>query len=152
MDNTLNYCFGIDFGTTNSATVGYAIIGDSRERISYGDDEQRPIPSVVAIDKKTGEVFTGREAWERRLELAQSCEYIASVKSLLGKPWEKYIAGKKWNPENVTADVFKCLQKNVVDRTGMTIDQAVIAIPIGFPGEKRGLIRNAAAMAGIEIQ
>ena len=152
MDNSLKYCFGIDFGTTNSATVGYAIMGDSSEQILYGDDEQRPIPSVVAIDKNTGEVFTGREAWERRLELAQSCEYISSIKSLLGTPWEKVIAGKVWNPEKVAAEVFKCLQRNVVARTGVTMNQAVIAIPIGFAGENRSLIRNAAAMAGIEIR
>ena len=51
--------FGIDFGTTNSATVGFSILGSESSRNQYGDDEGRPNPSVVAIDRKTGEVMTG---------------------------------------------------------------------------------------------
>ena len=52
--------FGIDFGTTSSATVGYMVMDHTPEEFLYGDEEGRPIPSVVAIDKKTGEVFTGQ--------------------------------------------------------------------------------------------
>ena len=80
--NLYNY-FGIDFGTTSSATVGYMVMDHIPEEFLYGDDEGRPIPSVVAIDKKTGEVFTGREAWDRKTELSESCEYVSSVKTIL---------------------------------------------------------------------
>ena len=55
----MKYYFGIDFGTTNSATVGYVVMDQKPEAIQYGDEEGRPIPSVVAIDKNTGQVFTG---------------------------------------------------------------------------------------------
>lgn len=49
--NLSNY-FGIDFGTTSSATVGYMVMDHTPEEFLYGDEEGRPIPSVVAIDKK----------------------------------------------------------------------------------------------------
>ncbi len=152
MDNTkLKYCFGIDFGTTNSATVGYAFMGGTYEKILYGDDEQRPVPSVVAINKKDGTVYTGREAWERQQELSQDCEFITSVKSLLDQDWSKIIANKKWTPVEVAAEVFKGLQENVHDRTGIAIDEAVVAIPVGLSAQKRTMLRSAAALAGINI-
>lgn len=151
MANQLKYRFGIDFGTTNSATVGYAFMGNSFEKILYGDDEQRPVPSVVAINKETGEVYTGRTAWERRQELSQDCEFITSVKSLLDQEWSKIIAGKKWTAVEVAAEVFKGLQQNVYDRTGIAMDEAVVAIPVGLKAPKRRLVRKAAALAGLKI-
>ena len=150
-DTKLKYCFGIDFGTTNCATVGYAYIGNSYEKILYGDDEQRPIPSVVAINKSDGSVHTGRAAWERRQELSQECEYIASVKSLFDKEWSRRISGKLWTPELVAAEVFKCLQQNVYERTSIIMEEAVVAIPVGLNAAKRRILRNAAASAGIKI-
>lgn len=149
--NKLKYCFGIDFGTTNSATVGYAFMGEKYEEILYGDSEQRPIPSVVAINKNDGTVYTGREAWERRQELSQECEFIPSVKSLIDNEWSKIIAEKKWVPDEVAAEVFKGLQKNVYERTGIVMEEAVVAIPVGLNANKRNILRKAAAMAGIKI-
>ena len=69
MATGLKYYFGIDFGTTNSATVGYVVMDQKPEAVKYGDEEGRPIPSVVAIDKTTGAVFTRSE--ERRV--GQEC-------------------------------------------------------------------------------
>ena len=75
--------FGIDFGTTSSAVVGINRLKGTAKIVKYGDEEGLPIPSTVAIDKKTGEVFTGRDAWARQMELSESCEYISSVKTIL---------------------------------------------------------------------
>ena len=61
MASRLDSFFGIDFGTTSSATVGYLVLNDNADEIKYGDAEGRPIPSVVAIDKDkklTDYVFT----------------------------------------------------------------------------------------------
>lgn len=151
MDNSFKRCFGIDFGTTNSATVGVTVFKNKTEENKYGDDEQRPIPSVVAINKKNGTIYTGRDAWERRQELSQTCEFIPSVKSLLDKEWSKVIAGKKWTPDLVAAEVFKGLQKNIYGQTGVAMENAVIAIPVGFSAKKREILRKAALRAGIAI-
>ena len=95
MATGLKYYFGIDFGTTNSATVGYVVMDQKPEAVKYGDEEGRPIPSVVAIDKTTGAVFTGRDAWDKKMELSESCEYISSVKTILDSEQIKTIAGRE---------------------------------------------------------
>lgn len=64
----------------NSATVGYVVMDQKPEAVKYGDEEGRPIPSVVAIDKTTGAVFNGRDAWDKKMELSESCEYCCGRK------------------------------------------------------------------------
>ena len=39
MGMNLNNFFGIDFGTTSSATVGYMVMDHNPEEFLYGDDE-----------------------------------------------------------------------------------------------------------------
>lgn len=148
----LHCYFGIDFGTTNSATVGYLVMDQNPECVKYGDDEGRPIPSAVAIDKQTGEIFTGREAWDKKMELSETCEYISSVKTVLDSEQIKEIAGKKWSVVDIATEVFRCLKNNVMDRTGMLMEDATVAIPVGFSSGKRARLRQAAKNAGINIR
>lgn len=145
-----NY-FGIDFGTTSSATVGFSVLDHIPECFQYGDEEGRPIPSVVAIDKNTGEVYTGRTAWDKKMELSESCQYISSVKSMLDSEFSWEIAGKVWTPVIVAAELFKTLKRNVEERTGVDMSVATVAIPIGFTPTKRNRLREAASLAGITI-
>lgn len=151
METTLTNYFGIDFGTTRSATVGYLVMDHSPEVFLYGDEEGRPIPSVIAINKTTGEVYTGREAWDKKMELSESCEYISSVKTILDQDTTMTIAGREWSPVDVAAELFKALRKNVKERTGVEMTAAAVAIPIGFSPKKREKLRNAAKAAGITI-
>ncbi len=85
MAANLKSYYGIDFGTTSSAVVGYMVMDNKPEQFRYGDDEERPIPSVVAINKETGEVITGREAWDRKMELSETCRYFSSINTVLDK-------------------------------------------------------------------
>ena len=146
--------FGIDFGTTNSSVVQCVSLDGKTRRIPYGDDEGRPMPSIVAIDKATGEVFIGREAWNKRSELAQSCECIQSVKSLLEVDgWSKFIAGKWWTAKDIAAEVFKALRNNITGNDSFEEDlKAMVAVPVGFSRSKREAIRNAAKEAGIDVE
>lgn len=147
----LKYYFGIDFGTTNSATVGYVIMDQKPECVKYGDEEGRPIPSVVAIDKQSGEVFTGRSAWDKKMELSETCEYISSVKTILDSEQKREIAGKEWSVVDIATEVFRCLKENVMDRTGIEMENATVAIPVGFSSDKRSKLRLAAKNVGINI-
>lgn len=147
----LKYYFGIDFGTTNSATVGYLVMDQEPEVFKYGDEEGRPIPSVIAIDKTTGQVFAGREAWDKKMELSESCEYISSIKTILDSEQTKTIAGREWTAVDMASEVFKHLRDNVRDRTGIDMEEATVAIPIGFSASKRTKLREAAEKAGIHI-
>lgn len=151
MPKELKHYFGIDFGTTNSATVGLAVMDNKTNMFLYGDDEDRPIPSVVAINKNTGEIYTGRDAWNKKMELAETCVYISSVKSILDSDWTQDIAGRTWTTTDVATEVFKALKANVAERTGAEMTSATVAIPIGFVAEKRERLRIAARNAGIVI-
>ena len=145
--------FGIDFGTTNSAACSFT--GYNQETIvpiCYGDDEQRPFPSVIAINKKTGEIITGREAKIRRNELIGEYEYFSSIKSVIDGTQTWTIAGKVWTPEDVAAEIFKALKNRVERGTTSTIDEAVVAVPNGFTAEKKKHLRNAALKAGIKVK
>jgi molecular chaperone DnaK len=141
--------YGIDFGTTNCATVGIDVAHVQR----YGDNQGQPYPSIVAINKTTGEVKArGREARQHREQLAGSCEIITSVKTHLGtgKTWN--IGGRTWTPEQIASEIFKGLKEQVQNISGGDgIDSALVSIPIGFNPAKRKELRQAATLAGIEI-
>ena len=148
----MGYFYGIDFGTTSSAVVGTYI--DNGIRADYfGDAEGLPIPSVVAIDKVTGDVFTGREAWKKRTELSESCEFITSVKSFLDQKKTLTIAGGEWTPEDIACELFKSLKNTVAETTDYRedLDTAMVSIPVGFSPEKRDVLRRAAKRANINI-
>lgn len=113
MGKGLSNYFGIDFGTTSSAVVGYMVMDHKPEKFLYGDQEGRPVPSVIAIDKTNGQVFTGRDAWDKKMELSESCEYISSVKTILDEDIVYNIAGKEWTPIDIAAELFKSLSNNV---------------------------------------
>ena len=145
--------FGIDFGTTNSAITYTATNKVSRLIASTGN---RPYPSLVAINRVTGEVLCGESARAHRETLAHTdCEVIRSVKRLLGtsKAWK--IAGDIWTPTRVAGALFTKLREHAESRGDLTdkhaLDQAVVSIPINFAAEKRQQLREAAESAGITV-
>lgn len=145
--------FGIDFGTTNSAACSFTGLSqDTIIPICYGDDEQRPFPSVIAINKTTGEIITGREAKSRRNELIGDHEYFSSIKSVIDGSQTWTIAGKTWTPEDIAAEIFKALKSRVERGTSNILDEAVVAVPNGFSSEKKRHLRNAAKKAGINVK
>lgn len=143
--------YGIDFGTTNSAAS--SMTGDVKEnvrQINYGDDEGRPFPSLVAINKNTGKVITGREAKARRNELEGEYQYFSSIKSIIADELVVEIAGKKWTPIDIAAEIFKGLKEKIGRER--VCDKAIVAVPVGFTADKKRNLREAARRAGIEVK
>jgi molecular chaperone DnaK len=137
---------GIDFGTTNSAAV--ALIGNSSINVGHGS---RPFPSVVAINRVTGNVVArGFEAWEQRESLSESCEVVTSPKSYLGSNQVWKIGGQDWYPADIAAEVFKGLVEKLEPVAGKIIE-ATVSIPVGFAPSKRRELRQAAKKAGLHI-
>ena len=110
--------FGIDFGTTNSAVVSLSKTGaEIMPPIHYGDDEGRPMPSVVAINKENGDKIIGRDAKDNRNSLIQTHEYISSIKTDIDKNIKWNYGEKEFNPENIATEIFSNL-KNRIERNG----------------------------------
>ena len=142
--------FGIDFGTTNSATVGLL----QGHTTLFGDDAGQPYPSIIAVNETTGQVVAkGREAWNGRQELSRSCRILTSAKLHIGEKDSERIGPETWSPERVVMEVLKGLAERVRERgNGALLEKATMAIPVGFPPEKRKALRKAAQGAGIEIE
>ena len=51
-------------------------------RYEHGDNQGTPFPSIVGINKQTGEVITGRDAKNRRIELSANYNFT-SIKSII---------------------------------------------------------------------
>lgn len=144
--------FGIDFGTTNSAMAGIKKTSEGYSIIKYTDEIGGPFPSLIAIDRNTGEVFCGRKAWQQRRELSETCEVIKSVKSFLGTEKKWYIAGKEWTPELVTAHILKGLIDNAYNKFNDEMKEAIISVPVDYSAEKRKALRKAAEMVGLKVK
>ena len=152
MNRQINW-FGIDFGTTNSAAVSFTGTDLlSVKEIDCGDYEGRPFPSLVAINVKNGSVITGREARERKNELSSEYKFFSSIKSIIGSDVPYEIAGKKWKPVDIAAEILKGLKRNVSENKGLKCDEAIVAVPIGFTADKKKNLREAAKKAGINVK
>lgn len=148
-----NY-FGIDFGTTNSAVVAIAAINGEKigEAQRIGEDERHPLPSFVAINKTTGEVRTGLAA-KRSISDSDEYKVFSSIKTVIDDDRDWKIAGRTWTQIDIAAELFKALKNNVLEKTGgvMKMEEAVVAVPVGFSPKKKNNIRRAAKEAGIKI-
>lgn len=150
MDSKMKYYFGIDFGTTNSALCGYGLKDNTKFFFKYGDEDERPIPSTVAIDEH-GNIYTGRDAWNKRNQLRERCKYFHSIKTVLDSDETYTIAGKLWTTTDIASEIFKHLKSKVKEKNNIEMTAALVSIPIGFNSIKRAKLRQAATIAGIDI-
>lgn len=142
---------GIDFGTTNSAAISFLDEGKEIGRYEHGDDQGTPFPSIVGINKETGEIITGRDAKNRRIELSENYEFFTSIKSIIDKDEYYDVAGKKWTPVALATEILKGL-KTEIKRKNVEADSVVMAVPVGFSAKKKMKLREAAQNAGIKIE
>ena len=154
MKGRIEYYFGIDFGTTNSAAVAIKRYKDSVSYINLSDEYGNPFPSLLAIDNKNGSVYCGRKVWQERRTLQDTCEIITSIKSYLedeNKVWR--INNKLWTPKDLTTELFKAIKYHIEQRINedAKVEEAVVSIPVGFSSKKRAIIREAAKSAGIKV-
>ncbi len=141
--------FGIDFGTTNSAAV--ELYEQTFREYGYG---QKPLPSIVAIDKATGATKAGPEVREHQLELEQDGRFhvIRSVKTILDSEQHWTTERGRWTPPMVAAEVLKTLS-NQVRQFGLEegIRAATFGVPVGVRPSAARVLREAAKLAGIHV-
>jgi len=161
---------GIDLGTTNSCmAVMEAGDGEVLENAEGG----RVTPSVVAMNRKSGERYVGQAA--KRQAVTNPDNTIFSVKRLIGRksddpevakdrkilPYKIPAAengdarvrmgDRDYSPAEISAMVLQKMKQDAEAKLGMKITQAVITVPAYFNDSQRQATKDAGRIAGLEV-
>ena len=145
--------YGIDFGTTNTTMVCY----DSNDdiKISIGERMEVPLPSVVALNTKTGIVKVGFNV-KNNIETLKNEDYeiVLSIKTILDDENKKWVvAGSEWTTIDVAAEIFKSLIKtSELEGVNPRDNNIVISVPVNFSASKKKCLEKAAIKAGLKIE
>src|SRR5262249_55046672 len=131
------------------------------------------IPSVVAINPKTGERLVGKTA--RNQAVVNPENTIFSVKRFMGRKYSDpavqettkripykvsaapngdarvHMGGKDYSPPEVSAMILQKLKADAEAYLGETVDKAVITVPAYFNDAQRNATKDAGRIAGLEV-
>ncbi|MFQ5860683.1 MAG: molecular chaperone DnaK [Dehalococcoidia bacterium] len=161
---------GIDLGTTNSCMAIY----EAGEPVVVENAEgQRVTSSIVAVNAKSGERYTGLAA--KRQAVVNSENTIFSVKRLMGRKYTDpevkrarqrlpyqivkatngdahvTMGDKTYAPPEVSAMILQKMKQDAEAKLGEKITQAVITTPAYFNDAQRQATRDAGRIAGLEV-
>jgi molecular chaperone DnaK len=160
---------GIDLGTTNSCV---AVMEGGKPTVIANAEGFRTTPSVVAF-AKNGDRLVGQIAKRQAVMNPENTFY--SVKRFIGRRFEEISheatevaykvvndgnnvridspgAGKKFAPEEISAQVLRKLVDDASKYLGETVTQAVVTVPAYFNDSQRQATIDAGKIAGIEIR
>src|SRR5256884_1331667 len=137
---------GIDLGTTNSVVA----VLEAGEPVVVPDAEgSRITPSVVGFSK-TGEILVGEVA--KRQAITNPDRTIRSIKRQMGrKDWSLDVDGKRWTPQEISAQILGKLKRDAEAYLGDKVTQAVITVPAYFDDAQRQATKEAGQIAGLEV-
>lgn len=136
---------GIDLGTTNSCV---AILEHGEPEVIPNAEGQRLTPSVVGF--KEGEVLVGQHA--KRQLITNPENTVRSIKRHMGEPdWYFSLNGKKYVPQQISAQILIKLKKDAEEFLGEKITNAVITVPAYFNQSQRQATKEAGIIAGLEV-
>ena len=137
---------GIDLGTTNSVV---AVLEGGEPTVIANAEGQRTTPSVVAFSK-SGEILVGEVA--KRQSITNPDRTVRSVKRHMGDhDWSLEVDGKKWFPQEISAQILAKLKRDAESYLGDTVTQAVITVPAYFDDGQRQATKEAGEIAGLEV-
>ena len=161
---------GIDLGTTNSVV---AVMEGGSPTVIPSSEGGQLIPSVVAINQKTGERLVGKVA--RNQAVINPDNTIFSVKRFMGRKFSDpavqetlkripykvssapngdirvHMGGKEYSPPEVSAMVLQKIKADAEAYLGETVDKAVITVPAYFDDAQRNATKDAGRIAGLEV-
>jgi molecular chaperone DnaK len=109
----------------------------------------RITPSVVGF-AKNGEILVGEVA--KRQAITNPDRTIRSIKREMGrKDWTVDIDGKKWTPQEISAQILVKLKRDAEAYLGDKVIQAVITVPAYFDDAQRQATKEAGQIAGLEV-
>src|SRR6202007_2147826 len=97
---------GIDLGTTNSVV---SVLEGGDPVVIPNAEGARPTPSVVAFSK-AGEVLVGEVA--KRQAITNPDRTFRSIKREMGTSWTTTIDGKRWTPQEISAQILTKLKRD----------------------------------------
>jgi molecular chaperone DnaK len=159
---------GIDLGTTNSCV---AVMEGGKPMVIANAEGGRTTPSVVAY-AKNGDRLVGQIAKRQAVMNPENTFY--SVKRFIGRKTDEVsqeskqvsykvvqdgsqvkldapAAGKKFAPEEISAQVLRKLVDDASKYLGEKVTQAVITVPAYFNDSQRQATKDAGKVAGIEV-
>src|SRR4051812_21717613 len=137
---------GIDLGTTNSVV---AVLEGGEPTVVPNSEGSRTTPSVVGYSKN-GEILVGEVA--KRQAITNPDRTVRSIKRHMGeKDWSLDIDGKKWTPQEVSAQILGKLKRDAESYLGDKVTQAVVTVPAYFDDSQRQATKEAGQIAGLEV-
>ncbi len=137
---------GIDLGTTNSVV---STLEAGEPVVIPNAEGSRTTPSVVGFSKN-GEILVGEVA--KRQAITNPDRTVRSVKRHMGdKSWSVDIDGKKWTPQEVSAQILLKLKRDAEAFLSDTVAQAVVTVPAYFDDAQRQATKEAGQIAGLEV-
>ncbi|MFN2614958.1 MAG: molecular chaperone DnaK [Actinomycetota bacterium] len=138
---------GIDLGTTNSVI---AFLEAGEPTVVPNAEGARTTPSVVAYAKSGGEILVGEVA--KRQAITNPDRTVRSIKREMGrKDWSLDIDGKKWIPQEISAQILTKLKRDAEAYLGDKVTQAVVTVPAYFDDAQRQATKEAGEIAGLEV-
>ncbi|WP_027945442.1 molecular chaperone DnaK [Amycolatopsis taiwanensis] len=158
---------GIDLGTTNSVIAAWE---GGEARVVPNSEGARTTPSVVAFTEQ-GERLVGQLA--RRQAILNPKGTIYSSKRFIGRRFDEIgdeakavafdvvadeqgnarfdVRGKRYAPEEISAQVLRKLADDAGKQLGERVTQAVITVPAYFNDAQRTATKDAGRIAGLEV-
>ncbi len=161
---------GIDLGTTNSVV---AVMEGGEPTVITSSEGSRLVPSVVAVNPKTGERMVGQVA--RRQAIINPENTIFSIKRFMGRKYNDpevqkalkivpykvteapngdcrvVMGGKEYSPPEISAMILAKLKADAEAYLGEEVTQAVITVPAYFNDSQRQATKDAGKIAGLEV-
>src|ERR671924_240943 len=137
---------GIDLGTTNSV-VG--VLEGGEPTVIPNAEGHRITPSVVGFSK-TGEIVVGEVA--KRQAISNPDRTVRSIMRGMGrKDWTIDIDGKKWTPQEISAQILGKLKRDAESYLGDKVEEAVVTVPAYFDDAQRQATKEAGEIAGLKV-
>jgi molecular chaperone DnaK len=137
---------GIDLGTTNSVV---SVLEAGEPVVIPNAEGARTTPSVVGFSRN-GEILVGEVA--KRQAITNPDRTVRSVKREMGrKDWHVEIDGKRWTPQEISAQILMKLKRDAEAYLGDSVAQAVVTVPAYFDDSQRQATKEAGQIAGLEV-
>ncbi len=162
---------GIDLGTTNSVM---SIMEGGEPTVIPTAEGARLLPSVVAVNPKTGERLVGQAA--RRQAVVNPENTIFSIKRFMGRKFDDAevqraiknvpykvskaangdvrvtMGGKEYSPPEVSAMILAKLKTDAEAYLGDEVNAAVITVPAYFNDSQRNATKDSGKIAGLDVK